>query len=805
MSFFTSAATKKLRWLWKLGLGSIIMAACAWWALPWAVPLPEKLLQPLQASPTFLATDGTPLRQMLSADGQRVASLVSLEDIPYDLIHATLAAEDRRYFSHGGVDLAAIARATWDNLMARRVVSGASTITQQLAKISAGGPRPRRLWTKVIEALQARRLEMTWSKDRILTEYLNRVGYGNLLTGCASAAQGYLDKPLHDLSPAECAFLASLPQAPSRLNPFKNFKAAQTRQKFVLDGMVERGWLTAEKRLLASEEKIVLQRFNGGFEAPHAIELACGTGLQPVCGTGILPAETQAGKMPALHTGSKPVPQVVRTTILPNLQMRVESIIARRLATLRDRHVTQAAAVVIENKTGRVLALAGSRDFFSNEGGQINGAWAPHSAGSAVKPFTYLLALQRGFTPASIIPDLPIEFSTPGGIYRPENYDHRHYGPVTLRAALGASLNIPAVRVLKQIGGEKALYDTLQNLGITSLTEPPDHYGLGLTIGNAPMRLLELTNAYACLARLGEYKPWILLADAPEAANRRVFPREVCYQIADILGDNQARVPTFGPWSVIRLPFKVAVKTGTSRNYRDNWTLGYSPEFTVGVWAGNFDHTPMENVSGVTGAGPIFRDIFLRLRESSGTSWFDAPAGIVHAKIDPRTGRRVPETGMVVRMSRPEVFVSGSLPDEATMKDYEAESGRAYLSDDYAKWISQGDQWLTGLVCLRPTTVALLPPRILSPTDGSVLFLDPDLPEEGRRLLLRAQESESVNWDSPTLRIDGNDGAPVAWLIPGRHEITAFHRKSGLQTTVSVEVRDASELAAQRRSKLLVR
>jgi len=717
---------------------------------------------------------------MLSADGQKVAQPVSLDAIPDDLIHATLAAEDRRFFSHGGVDMAAVARAAYANLMAGRVVSGASTITQQLAKISADKRNPRRLWTKVLEALQARRIEMTWSKRRILEEYLNRVGYGNLLTGCTSAAQGYFDKPLRDLSPAECAFLAALPQAPSRLNPFKNPKAVLPRQKFVLDGMVERGWLTPEKRMLASEEKTVLKRFNGGFEAPHAVELACGTGLQPV-------------------------PQVIRTTILPPLQSRVEAVIAHRLATLRNRHVTQAAAVVIENKSGRVLALAGSRDFFSTEGGQINGAWAAHSAGSAVKPFTYLLALQHGFTPATIIPDLPIEFGTPGGIYRPENYDHRHYGPVTLRMALGSSLNIPAVRVLKQIGGEKVLYDALQSLGITSLAEPADHYGLGLTIGNAPVRLLELTNAYACLARLGEYKPWTLLADAPDVANLRVFPPETCYLIADILGDNHARLPTFGPWSVIRLPFKVAVKTGTSRNYRDNWTIGYSPEFTVGVWAGNFDHTPMENVSGVTGAGPIFRDIFMHLRQSSGTSWFEPPAGIVHAKIDPRTGHRLPDTGMVARMSRPDVFVKGSLPSPAAAGDYEAATGRAYLADDYAGWISQGNHWLAGRVCVRPRVVADEPPRILSPTDGSVLFLDPDLPEGGRRLLLRAQEGGDVNWSSPTLHIDTNDGAPLAWLVPGRHDVTATHAKSGLQTTVSIEVRDAVELAAQRRSRMLVR
>ncbi|HEY2572739.1 MAG TPA: transglycosylase domain-containing protein, partial [Verrucomicrobiaceae bacterium] len=306
--------------------------AFAWWGLPWLVPLPEKLRQPLPASPTFLAADGTPLRQMLSDEGQRVTPPLSWDDIPADFVHATLAAEDRRFFAHGGVDLSAIARATWDNFKAGRVVSGASTITQQLAKISAAERQPRRLWTKLVEALQARRIEMTWSKERILAEYLNRVGYGNLLTGCAFAAQGYFDKPLRDLSPAECAFLAALPQAPTRLNPFKNRKAVLPRQKFILDGMLEHGWLTEEQHSLAGGEKVVLQRFNGGFEAPHAIDLVAGT---------------------YIDAGSAPV----RTTIVPALQSRVESIIARRLAALSDRHVTQAAAVVIENKTGHVLAL----------------------------------------------------------------------------------------------------------------------------------------------------------------------------------------------------------------------------------------------------------------------------------------------------------------------------------------------------------------------------------------------------------------------------------------------------------------
>ena len=528
--------------------------------------------------------------------------------------------------------------------------------------------------------------------------------------------------------------------------------------------MHDNGWLDDEALTLATTEKIRLQRFTGGFEAPHAVALV------------------------AADAVAKIDSREVRTTILSTLQTDVESIIARRLALLRDRHVTQAAAVVIENRSGHVLALAGSRDFFDNEGGgQINGAWTPHSAGSAVKPFTYMLALQRGFTPATIIEDLPIEFSTNSGIYRPENYDHRNYGPVTLRTALGSSLNIPAVRVLKQIGGEKILYDTMQSVGISTFDQPPEHYGLGLTIGNAPVRLLELANAYACLARLGEFKPWTLIANDAGSATTDMFPKNVCYLIADILSDNQARVPTFGPHSVIRLPFKCAVKTGTSRNYRDNWTMGFTPEFTVGVWAGNFDNTPMEGVSGVTGAGPIFRDIFLQLNKSFGTTWFDEPAGIVHAKIDPRNGKTV--GALTTRSSREDIFLSGTVPPTITAQDYESDTGKAYIPHDYAKWLAQGDQWLSGLVCVREAQSDDRPPRIVTPTENSVIFLDPDLRDGGRRLMLGAQGGGDLRWSSPTLRIEPDGSRFIAWLTPGRHEICVTDDATGLHSSVSIDVR----------------
>lgn len=752
---------------------ALLGIATVWWLLPWCMPLPERLMRPLPVSPTFLSSDGRPLRQLLSADGQRVGQPVRYEELPPSLIHATLAAEDRRFFSHGGVDLIALARAAWDNVTSRRVVSGASTLTQQLAKVSADQRASRTFFTKAIEALQARRIEMTWSKERILTEYLNRVSYGNLLTGCAGAAEGYFHKPLRDLTPAECALLAALPQSPSRLNPFRNLKAVKNRQKQILERMAELGWLDTEAKTLAQAEKPGLQRFTGGFEAPHAVEM-----------------------FPNAAEGN--ADSHVRLTLDFDVQREVEGVIEKRLGTLASKHVTQAAAVVIENKTGRVLALAGSRDYFATDGGQLNGAWVPHSPGSALKPFTYLLALDRGFTPATVIPDLPVEYATPTGLYRPENYDRKTYGPVTLRDALGNSLNIPAVRTLRQIGGEKILYGALQELGITTLTEAPEHYGLGLTIGNAPVRLLELANAYACLARLGEWKPWSLVegnpAERAEAAVGRMLPERTSYLIADILSDSQARLISFGPRTVIRLPFRCAVKTGTSTNYRDNWTVGFTPEFTVGVWCGNFDNTPMANVSGVTGAGPMFRDIMMWLHDKRGTQWYAEPPGIERAKIDPRNGKRLDASSPVVRTSRDELFLPGTLPQPATRDDYDSE-GRAVLPPEFSHWIAQGDHWLTGLVVARAAGNSAAPPRILNPADGSVFVLDPDLPDRGARLLLRAAAGGGVKWNSRTLAVTMVNGLPYATLTPGSHELCAVDETSGAEVRTRIEVRDSLERA----------
>jgi penicillin-binding protein 1C len=525
--------------------------------------------------------------------------------------------------------------------------------------------------------------------------------------------------------------------------------------------MRELGFIDKEEQELAAGEAIVLQRHHGGFLAPHAVELA----LQETHATGTL-----------------------RTTLDAALQQQVERIVESRVTALKDRGVEHAAVVVLENKTGHVLALVGSRDFSAAEGGQINGAWEPRSPGSALKPFTYALAMEQSGGPATLVPDLPLEYPTPTGLYQPTNYDGRCYGPMTFRMALGNSLNLSAVRVLQSVGGAEVLHGSLQKLGISTLTESPEHYGLGLTIGNAPMRLLELTNAYACLARLGDYQPWTLLQDAAVAApadptaERRVSfisPRTAWF-IADILQDNAARAITFGNQSILRLPFRAAVKTGTSTNYRDNWCLGYVPEFTVGVWVGNFKGLPMNQVSGVTGAAPIWRDVMLKLKATHTLTWYETPSDVSRGRIDLRTGRQLSAQLPPVRHSRTEVWAKERPPPLAQRRDYEMGTGKAILSPEYESWIQTADNWLGDSVTTRSAD-RYQPLRIAAPTAGLVIL-------SGQRILLRAEPSDGVQWSCNTLQILQEQGQTWATgLRPGRHVITAKRGDDRASTHVEVK------------------
>jgi penicillin-binding protein 1C len=739
----------------------VVGAALGWLILEVAwrlTPVPFGLTRLPPESVEFVDRTGKPLRRVLQ-DQRIYRSRCALIDVSPNAIAATLSAEDKRYRVHCGVDVVAIVRALSEAVRTGQIRSGASTVTQQLVKLSDpdshGGA-----WGKLTEAWAALSLERHWNKDRILEEYLNRLDYGDLQAGIASASADYFGKPPNDLSVAEAAFLAGIPQAPSRLDPFKHLDAAKARQRWVLGRMHLNGFLDDATYARALVEPVRLRQHDRDFEAPLLVDLLLER-------RGTLPSEGG----------------VVRTTVDLSLNRWIDDVIARQLQRLVDKHVTAAAAIVIDNSTGEVLALSGSGDYFEPGIGQINGAWNARSAGSALKPFTYIRALEQGAFPGTIVADVPTDFISETGLYHPSNYNHRFYGPVTLRFALANSLNVAAIKVLEQEGGPDTLYSTLQRAGITTLEHPAAYYGLGLTIGNGEVRLLELTNAYAALARLGTYKPFRLLTPGspapPGTESRRIFDERAAYLLADMLSDNQARAGTFGLNSYLAFDFPVACKTGTSSNYRDNWTFGFTPEFTVGVWVGNPDNSPMHGITGVSGAAPIFHEIMVKLRDRYGASWYHEPSGIRHGHIDPLTGHQVSsEQSRAVR----EIYVFE--PESARPEDYDA-AGRVRLPEEYRAWV-ESDQNTLGDLLAGGRQVKHL--RILEPAAGALYYFDRDLSADDQRLLLRAESTGQVEWSSPTLNIRRQGNQVTIGLQAGRHEIVARDILTGESGKIWIEV-----------------
>jgi penicillin-binding protein 1C len=759
--------------------GLVLAPLLGWLLLP-LMPMPASLFAAPPAGAELLDRDGRPLR--LARQGETpFQQRAAYAEFPPALIHATLAAEDARFWSHPGLDWRAIARAAWQLVRHQRVVSGGSTITQQLIKQAA--PRARTFPAKAVEAARALRLEQLWDKQRILGEYLNRVDYGNFTLGAPAAANFYFGKRVSALSPAECALLAALPQAPSRLNPLRHVERARKRQRWILDQMLRRSWLSTEEHARAVDEPLRLVAVRH-FAAPHFVEF-----LLSGAGVPADQSEESVETSPALPAGP------IHTTLDLPLNQFAERTLRQQLAALQDRQAHNGAIVVLDNRTGGVLAMVGSEDFFAAGSGQVNGAWAPRSAGSTFKPFTYALALERGATAATVIADVPSSFATATGVFSPVNYDHRCRGPVSLREALGCSLNIPAVRTLDGIGGPAPLLERVRACGLTTLTENPEHYGLGLTIGNAEARLLELANAYACLARLGEYRPWEVLAD-PVAQTQHaprntpaLFSPSAAWLIADILSDNAARAGAFGLESALRFDFPVACKTGTSTGFRDNWAFGYTPEFTVGVWVGNFDGSPMQDVSGVTGAAPILHALFEHLHARFGTSWYAAPPELAQMKVNRLTGKRFSENASQPRLAtlaRMEKFLPPMLPATGNSADYD-DAGRVRLPGEYADWFGSAENTLRALAFVDSAPAAV---RITFPLSGTTLFLDGDLPDQGRRITLSAQGSRELVWSSPTLAIQREGTRDIALLLPGRHELKVRDAASGAAASTWITVKE---------------
>ena len=733
-----------------------LLGALGWFVLPFAVPLPVKLTGKVVASPVLLDRHGTPILHLTLPDSTRSSPLTA-DGIPADLTACTLAAEDKRFHTHGGIDPLATLRAGRDFLKERRVVSGASTITQQLVKITSP-PAARNPLTKIREALAARRLEMTWSKRQILTAYLNHLDYGNLRIGAAEAARFYFQKPLADLSLGECALLAGLPQSPSRLNPIRHPERARVRRDTVLRRLAATGGQSSARISAALAEPLNLRPIRESKPAPWLENLK---------------SQISSSK-----------PSVPTTLDLP-LQRDLEAIVRDETSRLKEANLRHAAVVAIHNPTGEILALVSSADWDDPRGGQFNGALAPRSPGSTLKPFTYLLAMERNHRlPSSILADIPTPFRTPQGLDLPENYDRTYRGPVTLRAALACSLNVPALRELNSLGGPRPLHEFLEILGITTLGQDSSVHGLGLTVGNAPVRLLELTNAYATLARQGRHFPPVLFPSTPEAG-RPVFDVRHAWFITDILADGAARAPSFQPGGPLDLPFRCAVKTGTSSDFRDNWCIGFTPEFTVGVWAGNFEQQPMKGISGIAGAGPVFHRAMLRLHRGTPPTWFARPAGIQEITIDPRNGKLVPaEAGNALRDLAP----VGQLPPAATPADYDAD-GKALLDSTFAGWFASRDNTRRHELAMDSGSRSREPLRIISPANNSTFLLDPEIPSGSGRLRPVTNSPGTARWQSDTLRIEPASPEPIIHLTPGTHILSATDPATGAVQTLILRVK----------------
>jgi penicillin-binding protein 1C len=549
------------------------------------------------------------------------------------------------------------------------------------------------------------------------------------------------------LSLAESAFLAGLPQSPNSLNPYRNVSGARKKQQEILRRMGSLGLITREEQSRALEERLSVSLEREKFRAPHFCDFVL--------------RRIPSGELRELSE--------VRTTLDYGLQSKIEILLRNHLNLLEEYGITNGAVIVLDNRNGEILSMVGSKDFF-DEGhdGQVNGATSLRQPGSALKPFTYALALEKGMTAATLIEDGQAQFLSFDGYYMPRNYDRKYHGVIRLRSALACSYNIPAISVLQTVG-QDLLFRRLKELGFESLQKNSDYYGLGLTLGNGEVTLLELVRAYAALARGGMVFPETFTLDStrrgsrarldrPKTPGRRVFSPEVASITTDILSDKDARIPSFGYYSPLALPFPVAAKTGTSKDFRDNWTVGYTTKYTVGVWVGNFDGRSMHNVSGITGCGPLFKDIMLLLHKKENAEEFPKPENLVELAICPQSGE-LPSPRCPGAIE--EIFIRGTEPQA-----FCSLHTRDFLAGNTEGIISR----------MRKGSL-----QVISPQSGDIFKIDPVLRREFQRIRLKASIPEGFNVQFVEWWVNSKKVATVpypyrlSWqLSPGSYTVKAI-------------------------------
>lgn len=590
-------------------------------------------------------------------------TFIPLSSIPKYVQHATIAIEDKDFYNHGAIDLRGIIRAAY-SIVFKKQVQGGSTLTQQLVKTTLLSPE-RTLKRKLKEIALSVVVEIIYPKNKILEMYLNQVPYGGTSYGIEAASLTYFGKHAKDLSLAESAYLAGLPESPSTYSPFGTRpELAKYRQQIILRKMLEQKYITKAEATIAQKEKLQFQKISNKILAPHFV--------------------FYVKEMLTDKYGAKLVEQgglSVRTSLDLKMQNQVQEIVASEVAALRNYRVSNGAALVTNPATGEILAMAGSRDYFETEetDGNVNITIRPLQPGSSIKPINYAVGLLKGFTAATPFIDQPVCFPNPvGSAYCPRNYDGKFSGVVQMRKALGNSKNIPAVEMLK-LNGVEAMIATAEAMGISTFKEP-EKYGLSLTLGGGEVTMTDMAKAFAVFANQGyriDLHPVLQVTDSknrvlekyipPSSAifGKRILPSGVAYIISHILLDNDARADAFGTNSLLRIGNQpISVKTGTTNDYRDNWTIGYTSDFVVVTWVGNNDHTPMGNiVSGVTGAAPIWNKTMKNLLELKPASWPLRPNDVKGLSVCATSGLLPPPEGTPDRcQTRFEYFLKGTEP-----------------------------------------------------------------------------------------------------------------------------------------------
>lgn len=870
-------------WLWILLLSAaaVLLGAFLIWPLLLAdLPDPQRVTAPALPTASIQIVDrqGRLLYEAIPANGNRHVPL-PLAEIPLACRQATIATEDSRFYEHPGVDLLAIARAAWLNWRGAGPFSGASTISQQLARnlyLMEEERGERTLRRKLREAWLAWRLERRYSKDELLALYLNTSYYGHFAVGIEAAAQTYFGSHAAELDLAQCALLAGLLQYPAGYNPLEHPEAARRRQATVLGLMVREGYISQQEAEEAAHERLLFAATPFPIEAPHFVMWVLGQ------------LEEQLGAERVRRGGLR-----VITTLDLDRQHRAEEIVRRHLAALRpcaagsaepaacdpraapDRRIENAGLVALDPHTGAVLAMVGNADYFDRTtGGAVNTTLALRQPGSAIKPLTYALALdpqaaaaagRRPWTAATLIPDLRTVFITAEGQpYVPQNYDQAYHGPVTVRTALANSYNIPAVKALDFVG-VTALIELATRLGIPYLegTGGPSGYGLALTLGGGEVRLLDLTAAYAVFANGGRRAtPFAIsrietlegkdVGDWPMSNPQSPIPTldpRVAYLITDILSDDAARRPAFGAGSALEIGRPAAVKTGTTTDWRDNWTIGYTPDLVAGVWVGNADNTPMQGISGVTGAAPIWHDFMVAVLRGMPARAFPRPDGLVRLEVCADSGllpeepsvpqgteRRAPDVERMARgeitpcpLRRYEWFIVGTEPTEvdrshvrvaldartgepataATPAAFVIERVIWWLPEEYHEWArAQGIEQEIALSPAPPPTSPLASPlrgegRVAPPSLagkgagglGALVLISPDpnrayridsgLPAEIQKLPITVRPSRELQAQGAAVTLLV-DGSP--WAVVAAPDYTAWWPLTPGQHTIEAQV-----------------